>query len=185
MSKAEKTMDAYRRFARRHPLRFIGISIILVILWISVIMFFSDENADQSGYRSASVLVGIINAVAPDANVTMENYEQIPALENSERVVRKLAHMTEYGILTALVWSLCFGFRDIPRNYSYLIPVLVTFCVGITDEANQTTVDGRYGSWFDVCVDTSAAVITVAIARYLTNRYRQKKREKKNSSLSV
>ena len=82
-------------------------------------MFFSDENADQSGYRSASVLVGIINAVAPDANVTMENYEQIPALENSERVVRKLAHMTEYGILTALVWSLCFGFRDIPRNYSF------------------------------------------------------------------
>lgn len=168
-------MDVYRRFARRHPLRFIAICIILILVWIFVIMRFSGENADISGNRSARALVGIVNVVAPNANVTLDNYEDIPALHNSEKVVRKLAHMFEYGVLSALVWSLLFGFRDLPRKYAYIIPVIIAFGLGAADEHNQTGIEGRYGSWFDVLVDTAAAVIVVALARRLTQHYRLRK----------
>ena len=178
-------MDAYRRFARRHPLRFIGICVILICMWTVVIMRFSGENADISGNRSARVLVGIVNAVAPSADITLDNYEHVPALHNSEKVVRKLAHMTEYGILTALIWSLFFGFRNLPRKYSYIFPVIIVFCLGVIDEKNQTTIDGRYGSWFDVCVDTAAAILIVLLAHHLTKRYRRRKMIRKNNNPSA
>ncbi len=167
-----KMMDAYRNYARRHPLRFIGINLILVVLWTTVIMRFSGESADISGDRSARILVGIVNTIAPDADVTLDNYETNPRLHNSERVIRKIAHMTEYGLLSFLLFSFLFGFRDLDRKYAYVLPVAFTAVLGTVDEINQTRVAGRYGSLFDVCVDVFAAVIAVLIARRLTLRYR-------------
>ena len=172
-----KIMDAYRFYARRHPIRFMLINFILVAAWICVIMGFSGESADVSGDRSAKVLVGIVNAIAPDSNVTLDNYETDPRLHNSEKVVRKLAHMTEYGLLAFLLFSFLFGFRDLPRKYAYIIPVAAVALLGTIDEINQTRVAGRYGSLFDVTVDVVAAGIAVFIARLLTRRYRSRKRK--------
>lgn len=165
-------MDAYRRYARRHPLRFIGINLILVALWVGVIMHFSGENADISGGRSARLLVGLVNTVVPSANVTMDNYKSMDALFNAEKVIRKLAHMIEYSVLSILIWSVCFGFRKMPRKYAYILPVIFTASLAVIDERNQTTISGRYGSWFDVCVDITASIITVILAYRLTRRYR-------------
>ena len=173
-----KMMDAYRQFARKHPIRFITINLILVVVWTAVIMGFSGENADVSGDRSAKILVGIVNVISPDSNVTLENYEacpdSFPFLQNSERVVRKAAHMTEYGLLAFLIFSFLFGFRDLERKYSYILPVIGVAALGTVDEINQTRVAGRYGSLFDVCVDVTAAVIAALIARHLTLRYRSR-----------
>ena len=184
MNNTVRILDAYRRFARRHPIRFIGINIVLVVLWTCVIMRFSGENADISGPRSARVLVGLVNVVAPSANITLENYESVAALHNSEKVIRKLAHAVEYGFLAFLVFAVLFGFRDLPRKYTYVLPVMFVMGLGIIDEKNQTMVSGRYGSWFDVCVDTIAAVIVVILLRHLTMRYRLRK-NRENSNPSV
>ncbi len=165
-------MDAYRRYSRRHPVRFISINLILVLVWIAVIMGFSSEDADVSGDRSARVLVGIVNVIDPDANVTLENYQSFPGLENSERIVRKLAHMTEYGLLALLMFSFLYGFKDLPRKQNYIIPVAFVALLGTIDEIHQTTVAGRYGSLFDVCVDTSAAFIVICLVHHLVYRFR-------------
>ena len=174
--------DAYRRFARSHPVFFIITNMILVLAWTFVIMRFSGESADISGPRSAKIVVGIVNTVAPSANVTLENYELVPWLHNSERVVRKLAHMAEYSVLTLLIWALLFGFYNLPRKYVNAIPVIATFILGMIDEKKQTTIAGRYGSWFDVCVDTAAAILTVIVIDRLTKRYRRLKKESNNPS---
>lgn len=167
-------MDAYRRFARRHPLRFICICAVLVICQVVIIWHFSGENADISGNRSSSILIGLAGVFAPSANVTKDAIDASETLINCERVVRKCAHMTEYAILTILIWSLLFGIKKLPRRYAYIIPVVFVACLGILDEANQTRIDGRYGSWFDVCVDITASMITVYLAYRLTKRYRRK-----------
>ena len=167
-----KKMDAYRRFARSHPVVFTLINLMLICIWITVIMGFSGENAEVSGGRSSRILVGIINLIAPSADVTLENYESIEALENTEKVLRKMAHMFEYGVLAMLTWAVFFGFRDLPRKYAYCLPVLLVILLGSIDEKRQTTVSGRYGSWFDVCVDAVGAMIAVFIAYRLTMRYR-------------
>ena len=170
-----KILDAWRRFARRHPLRFIAVYTVLVVCQIALIMRFSGEDADISGARSSRILVGIVNVVAPSADITLDNYETVPALHNSEKVVRKLAHFIEYGILTLFIWSLLFGFRDLPRKYAYIVPVITVALLGAFDERHQKVVPGRYGSWFDVCVDVFAAIVTVTIAYRLTRNYRAQK----------
>ncbi len=179
-----RMMDAYRRYARRHPLRFLGINLILVIAWVAIIMHFSGENADISGNRSARLLVGIVNTVAPAKNVTLANYKADAALFNAEKVLRKLAHMAEYGFLSLLLWSVCFGIRDLSRRYAYIIPVAFTAVLAVIDEKNQTTITGRYGSWFDVCVDITAALIAVMTAFCLTRRYRREKGKASNRDRS-
>ncbi len=169
-------MDAYRNFARRNPAVFITFNLIFSILWISVIMGFSGEDADISGLRSARILVGLINTIAPEADVTLDNYESLEALENSEKVIRKTAHMIEYGVLAFFVWAVLFGFADLRRRYAYIIPVIFSAAVGALDERHQTAVRGRYGTWIDVCVDAAGAVIAVFTAYALTKRYRDLKR---------
>ena len=169
-------MDAYRHFARRYPVLFTGINLVFVCLWVSVIMGFSGEDSEVSGGRSARILVGIINVIAPSADVTLDNYESLEALQNTEKALRKGAHMFEYGVLAMLVWAVLFGIRDLPRRYAYILPVLFVICTGSIDEKNQTTVSGRTGSWVDVCVDAVGALIAVFIAYRLTMRYRLAKR---------
>ena len=170
-----KIMDAYRSFARRHPVCFTGINLIFTCLWGYLIMFFSGEDAEESGSRSAEILVKIVNAVAPSADITLENYNSFAALENMERVIRKMAHMTEYGVLAALVWATLFGFAALSRKLAYLIPVLCVIILGTCDEINQTTVSGREGSWIDVAIDAAGAVIAVYIIYRLTLFYRRMK----------
>lgn len=174
-------MDVYRRFARRHPVRFICINTLLVLIWIGVIMHFSGEDADISGRRSSTILVGIIHAVSPSSTVTVNGYDYDSALINAERVVRKVAHMIEYGILSILIWSVMFGFRKLPRAFAYVVPVAAVFCLGIADEINQRSIPGRYGSLFDVCVDVIASIITVFVAYRLTLRYRRRKIRENNN----
>ncbi|MCR5687854.1 MAG: VanZ family protein [Lachnospiraceae bacterium] len=168
--------DAYRIFARKHPIAFTGISLILAVMWATVIVRFSREDADISGARSAKIIVGLANTVAPSADITLENYESVPFLHNSERVVRKLAHMTEYAILAVLEMSFLFGFRDLPRKYTYLFTVISTGVLAFIDEKKiQTMTEGRYGSWIDIGIDMLAAVIAVRLVYLLTGKYRRKK----------
>ena len=177
-------MDAYRCFARRHPIRFICAGIALTVLWMCVIMHFSGEDADISGRRSSTILVGIIHAVSPSSDITVNGYDYDTALINAEKVVRKVAHMIEYGILSLLIWSVMFGFRKLPRIFAYIVPVVAVAALGAVDEMNQRSIPGRYGSLFDVCVDITASVTAVFIAYRLTLRYRRRKiRENNNPSV--
>src|ERR687889_2254511 len=58
-------------------------------------------------------------------------------------VLRKLAHMTEYGLLWFL-WLRALGGR---RPW---VAALIAIAYAATDELHQTTVDGRHGSPVDV-----------------------------------
>jgi VanZ family protein len=169
-------MDAYRGFARRFPAWFICINLVLALLWITVIMGFSGEDSEESGARSSRIPVGIINIVAPSADITLENYESVEALQNTEKALRKAAHMFEYGVFASFVWAVFFGFRNLSRRYAYIMPVIAVICLGCIDENNQTRISGRFGSWVDVCVDAVGAVVAVFIAYRLTMRYRRLKR---------
>lgn len=173
MNAGFRMMDGYRRFARSHAVIFICVNLILLILWMNLIMCFSGENAEISGGRSARILVGIVNIFDPSANVTLENYDTIEALDNCEKVIRKLAHMFEYAVLAMLAWSVLFGFRHLPRRFAYIIPVVLVCIMGSIDEKNQAVTPGRYGSQIDVCIDMLGAVSAVVTAYRLTCRYRR------------
>jgi VanZ family protein len=76
-------------------------------------------------------------------------------------VVRKLAHMAEYGLLW-LLWLRALG-RDHP-----LAATVITLAYAATDELHQSFVEGRNGTPVDVLID--AAGVAIAAALYKRSR---------------
>ena len=75
-----------------------------------------------------------------------------------DTVLRKLAHMTEYGLLWFLWWrALGYG--------NPLVPAAIAIGYAITDELHQTTVEGRHGTPVDVLIDSVGVALAYAAAR--------------------
>ena len=69
-------------------------------------------------------------------------------LGSLDTVLRKLAHMTEYGLLWFSLWR-AFGYRD-PRP-----AIAVALLYAASDELHQSFVQGRHGSPVDWCIDAA------------------------------
>ena len=65
-----------------------------------------------------------------------------------DTILRKAAHMAEYGLLWWL-WSRALGFRR------PLLAAVVTLAYAATDEYHQTFVQGRHGSPMDWGIDAA------------------------------
>jgi VanZ family protein len=82
-------------------------------------------------------------------------------LGDVDLVLRKLAHMTLYGLLW-LAWHRALGKR------SPWAAAAITLLYAATDELHQTTVDGRHGTPVDVLIDAAGVALAAALwrARY-------------------
>ena len=82
-----------------------------------------------------------------------------------EAIVRKLGHVTGYGLLAGLwIWALRGAVRrPVP------VAACISFVYACSDEFHQTFVDGRTGTPVDVGVDA----IGIALAAYLMDLRRK------------
>jgi VanZ family protein len=104
-----------------------------------------------SRFAPPLLLMGVIFLLSaqPDLNSGLGTWDT---------VLRKLAHMAEFGLLWFLWWrALGYGNR--------LVPALIAIAYAITDELHQTTVEGRVGSPVDVLIDTAGVALAVLVAR--------------------
>jgi VanZ family protein len=87
-------------------------------------------------------------------------------------ILRKLAHMAEYGLLWLLWWrALGYG--------NPALPAAIAIGYSITDELHQTTVEGRHGTPVDVLIDSTG----VALA-YLAVRARGRRPRRRSGSVA-
>jgi VanZ family protein len=82
-----------------------------------------------------------------------------------DTVLRKLVHMTEYGLLGFLWWR-ALGFAH------PLPPVVIAIAYAASDEFHQTFVDGRHGTPWDVAID-ALGVGLAGLAVVVWHRRRQ------------
>ena len=73
-----------------------------------------------------------------------------------DTVLRKLAHLTEFGLLYVLVLR-AFGWRNARTA------AVIAIAYAVSDELHQTAVDGRHGSLLDVLVDAAGVAIAAAL----------------------
>ncbi len=84
--------------------------------------------------------------------------------------LRKLAHVTEYALLTFLWWRALHG---LGMRSALPAAIAISLLYACTDEFHQTFVDGRHGTPVDVGVDSiGIAIAAVAIAAYARRRIR-------------
>jgi len=80
-----------------------------------------------------------------------------------DTVLRKGAHMTEFGLLWFLWWrALGYGSR--------LVPAAIAVAYAVTDELHQTGVEGRVGSPVDVLIDAAGVLLAILATRRLARR---------------
>lgn len=76
-------------------------------------------------------------------------------------VLRKLAHMSVFALLTLLWWRAL-----APRTrHSLAAAAAISFLYAISDEYHQTFVEGRHGSPVDVAIDSVGIGVALLLAR--------------------
>ena len=89
-----------------------------------------------------------------------------------QMAIRKLGHLTEYGILAALLWRGLRGGTQWPRKMSTLLGVVLIGCAifAASDEFHQSFIASRSSSVHDVIVDICGAVTGLLICVAVSGR---------------
>ena len=79
-----------------------------------------------------------------------------------DTLLRKLAHMAEFGLLWWL-WMRALRGRAVPA-------AVIAIGYAITDEIHQSFVDGRHAAVQDVLIDGAGVLIAIAVAHAVRSR---------------
>src|SRR5581483_1791631 len=124
-----------------------------VLLWMALIFGASGERG--SFKQSSRIIAPLLHWLFPHLS---EDFIYGVVL-----VIRKCAHLSEYGILALLVWrALRKPVRGKIRPWQWTEAAeALWFAVlyAATDEFHQTFIPSREGCLRDVCIDTTGAVI--------------------------
>lgn len=139
---------------------------ILVILWMGLIFYFSSRDSDSSTEQSRSVVnkTSIVEIYEEKNNTDNET-----ALEDVDRIFRKVAHVVEYLVLAVLL-CLALSEYNLSLNKILLISFIVCLLYSVSDEAHQLLVSGRSGEIRDIIIDNVGCIIGLLGYRLLKRR---------------
>ena len=148
------------------------IFLILVILWMGVIFYFSSMSSSKSDNQSNGFIhrtvIKVVKVFKSDLTVGDEalitKYVVYP--------IRKYAHIFEYFVLYILVFLFinCYDL-DLKRKIIYSMIVCVLYAC--SDEIHQMLVPGRDGSIRDVFVDSFGSSIGLLICYIIGFKYKK------------
>lgn len=157
---------------------------ILALAWMILIFSMSAQPGEVSGDMSGSIshlFMQIINTII---GCGWNEAELLQLAEQWDYPIRKLAHMTEFGILSLLyLWvtnlyadsrivsKMVIGIESVIGKTAnrhkhigyYLLALLSTLLYAATDEFHQLFVPGRAGMVTDVMIDSLGAVIALTL----------------------
>ncbi|HEV7426652.1 MAG TPA: VanZ family protein [Thermoanaerobaculia bacterium] len=126
------------------------------LIWSAMILgastdLFSGSNTSGVLQRIAMMILG--HRLAP-ATAEPVNF-----------VIRKMAHLTEYGILAALTFRALRGERQSWSPRWAIGAIVIATCIASIDEFHQSFVPSRTGTWHDVVLDAAGAAIAQILIR--------------------
>ncbi|SEW11178.1 VanZ like family protein [Ruminococcaceae bacterium KH2T8] len=146
---------------------------LMTTLWMIEIFHLSAESGHESHIRSASILL------AAQAKIGYIPFD--------DTVIRKLAHVFEFSVLSILVFFAIRNTNKVSKKVSYsestikiiksdnevyiLISLWVSTLYAILDEYHQLFVQERSGSIKDVLIDIIGIVPTLLIIRLIFTLY--------------
>lgn len=148
------------------------ISILLVLLWMTVIFSFSNATGEESSGLSDKLIETITLTLT---NTKKDSKDMEIIKDKYSFILRKTAHFTVYFILGVIVMNAFYTFKV--NKYMVVYASVVCILYAITDEFHQTLVDNRSGQISDVLLDSSAALI----ANYLFMRLMVLRNYEKNN----
>ncbi|MCQ2430961.1 MAG: VanZ family protein [Clostridia bacterium] len=158
-----KTPQTHKpRFSRRRLVLTIAVGVLLIATLVMIFLM-SAENKAESGDRSGRV-TGIFVDILFGRHLTeAERAEKIGILGH---YVRKLAHMTEFAVLTAEAVALMILLRPVRTKRKkwpeWVIPFAVCVVYAASDEIHQIF-SGRGPRFTDVLIDCAGGLIGLCL----------------------
>lgn len=142
-----------------------------VLLWVflagiaCMIFFFSSQNGEDSSHLSRNVLRHVVAYLQPALEWVLGRGVSMATME---RVVRKLAHFSEY---TLLGFCLTLLLREYAWRFPRMFACLMGMGYAVTDELHQLLSKGRSASVQDVLIDSSGVLTGMVGASFLIGVY--------------
>lgn len=133
---------------------------LIVVLWMILIFYFSQQPVSDSRDLSSNItkqLIEIVEKVTPLENMQVSQLHHL---------VRKNAHFIIYfflGIFALLALKL----TSLKRSTSAVIALAVCMIYAVTDEYHQLFVDGRGAQLKDIFIDWAGAATGITVATLL------------------
>ena len=156
---------------------------LLALCWMFLIGSFSAQSGRESGSLSRAVADKVISVQEYITGETYSRQEREARIEALQFPVRKLAHMSEYGVLAILI-AFHFGTYLFAAGRPGRRLFLAWFAAAVyaaADEIHQLFVPGRSGQFTDVCIDAAGALLGVLVFWGIVVLLERKKLQRKKA----
>ena len=137
------------------------ISILLVIIWMGIIFYFSNQEATVSTTQSDKV-INFVNVIAKNNKSFKDILLKLYQLKGASFVIRKSAHIFSYFVLSILSFIMFYthkGSINLSIKYSFIISILDV----IIDEILQLFFPCRSGMIQDVFIDCIGIILGIIL----------------------
>ena len=136
------------------------IKYILLILWMILIFWFSNQSGVDSSYTSSSIVMMFVSFIEKILGMTIS--ESVISIMGF--IIRKLAHFTLYFILGLL---LILVLKEYNISLTKRVIYATMFCLiyACSDEIHQLFIPNREGNLLDVGIDILGGFLSIFIFR--------------------
>ncbi len=142
------------------------ISIILLLLWMTVIFMFSSSGSVKSNNTSGQVISSAISVKDKVTNNETKPETKKKIVKKLNYSVRKSAHVFEYFVLGVLALNVFDAF-NVKRKVLFAIILCVLYAA--SDEFHQLFT-GRTASVTDVLLDSAASIVGIYLLNLIFSR---------------
>lgn len=135
---------------------------VLALLWMCIIFAFSAQPKDESSAVSGALSYRMVSSTGLLFHLHLDEETLHEIAVMIESTVRKAAHMTEFGILSVLLY-IWLGKWSFSVKKKCLTAFLLATGYAASDEIHQLFVPGRAGMVRDVVIDGAGALLGVII----------------------
>lgn len=147
---------------------------ILTAITFITIFIFSNQNGEKSGSVSRDFTKKVIDILHIDKNLNEIEKENL--IENSQFIVRKLAHFTIYTIAGINLYGFINTY-NIKNKYKMIGALLVGIIYATSDEIHQMFSGGRTPAVMDVFIDSCGVLFGINMF-LITNKIIKNKKQK-------
>ncbi len=143
---------------------------VLCFVWMAVIFAFSATPATASSQQSG--------AIAELVTGFLENNASATFMQTIEIIIRKAAHILEYGVLGALWWGYLYH-TPLTSKKRAIFALLIVAVYAASDELHQFFVVGRAARVSDIAIDCLGGIIGISIVLLITKYILKRRKARK------
>ena len=129
---------------------------ILLVLWMSLIFWFSNQSGADSSETSGSIVMMIISFLEKISGLTFND----SVISIMCFMIRKLAHFTLYFVL-GLLFILVLNEYNLSIKYKVIYTIIFCLIYACSDEIHQLFVPNREGKLLDIGIDMLGSFLSI------------------------